>query len=123
MKKRFPETHKRTFYVIEVAPNLYLTCYAQECAYLASRTIFYRPSEEWPQAKCVENRDEFLSKAPILYTHEDCINYIEKHGTMEDFLSWCKDLQQEYGGDGKPRIRQVTATLLVDIGDAEEFVP
>lgn len=40
---------------------------------------------------------------------------------MKDFLSWCKDLQKKYGGDGKPRIRQVTATLLVDIGDAEEL--
>lgn len=69
----------------------------------------------------IENKDEFLSRTPRLYSQEDCIKYIEKVGTMKDFLSWCKDLQKKYGGDGKPRIRQVTATLLVDIGDAEEL--
>lgn len=123
MKKQLPETHKRTFFVIEVAPNLYLTCYAQGGAYCASRTIFYRPCEEWPHVEYLENKDEFLSKTPRLYSHEDCIKYIEKCGTMEDFLSWCKDLQKEYSGDGKPRIRKVTATLSVDIGDAEELLP
>ena len=121
MKKQLPETHKRTLFVIEVAPNLYLTCYAKECAYCASRTIFYRPCEEFSQMESIENKDEFPSKIPRLYSHEDCIKYIEEGGTMEDFLSWCKDLQKEYGGDGKPRIREVTATLLVDIGDAEEL--
>lgn len=28
-----------------------------------------------------------------------------------------------YDGNGKPRIRKVTATLSVDIGDAEELFP
>ena len=121
MKKQLPETHKRTLFVIEVAPNLYLNCYAQESAYCASRTIFFRPCEKYPHVEYLENKDEFLSRTPKLYSHEDCIKYIEKCGTMKDFLSWCKDLQKEYGGDGKPRIRQVTATLLVDIGDAEEM--
>ena len=123
MKNLLPETHKRTLFVIEVAPNLYLTCYEQEGAYCASRTIFYRPCEEWPDVKYIENKEEILSKTPEFHSHEDCIKYIEEFGTMEDFLSWCKDLQKEYGGDGKPRIRKVTATLSVDIGDAEELLP
>ena len=115
------ETHERTLFVIEVAPSLFLTCYAQESAYCASRTIFYRPCEEWPQAEYLENKDEFLSKTPRLYSYEDCIKYIEEVGTMEDFLSWCKDLQKKYGGDGKPRIRKVTATLTAEIEEGKEL--
>lgn len=111
MKKQLPETHKQTLFVIEVAPNLFLNCYEQGGAYCANYHIFVCP------------KYEFSPDIPILKSRKECLEYIQKAGTIDDFLSWCKCLQKEYGGDGKPRIREVTATLLVDIGDAEELFP
>ena len=109
MKKQLPETHKQTLFVIEVAPNLFLSCYEQGGAYCANCNIF------------VCSRYEFSPDTPILKSREACLKYIKKAGTIDDFLAWCEDLKKEFGGDGKPRIRKVTATLSVDIGDAEEL--
>ena len=116
------ETHKQTFFVIEVAPSLFLTCYSQGGAYCADRKVFHIPREDYPHLMHLTHEDDFLRETPILHSRKECIRYIQKGGSKEDFLNWCKDLQKKYGGDGKPRIRKVTATLLVDLGDAEELV-
>ena len=117
------ETHERTLFVIEVAPNLFLTCYSQRGAYCASRNIFYKPRERFQDAETlfVENIDEILTQTPRLNSEEDCIKYIQKKGSMEDFLDWCKNLKKKYGGDGKPRIRKVTATLTAEIEEGKEI--
>ena len=110
MKKQLQETHKLNLFVVEVAPNRFLSCYEQGGAYCSDYNIY----------DCLAY--EFFPNTPILKTRNACLKYIQKAGTMDDFLAWCESLQKEYGGDGKPRIRKVTATLSVDIGEEEELV-
>lgn len=110
MKKQLPETHKLNFFVIEVAPNRFLSCYEQGGAYCSDSNIY-----DWLAY-------EFFPNTPIIKTRKACLKYIQKAGTIDDFLAWCECLQKEYGGDGKPRIRKVTATLSVDIGEEEYLV-
>ena len=109
------ETHLDSRYIIEVAPQLYLECYEAACAYCATGSLLFKPSERWPNDPFVKHKDEWLRLVPMFKSPKDARKYIDRNGSKEDFLGWCKDLQKEYGGDGYPKIKKVEVTVTAEV--------
>lgn len=109
------ETHLDSRYIIEVAPQLYLVCYSQELAYMAHSKMFFKPSKRWPNDPFVEHKDEWLRLVQVFKSPKDARKYIDRNGSKEDFLGWCKDLQKKYGGDGYPKIKKVEVTVTAEV--------
>jgi len=103
-----------SYYVVEVAPNLFLEEYSQGGAYCASKSLYrvFRYEGEVPEIRRNAARFDDL---------KDIGKYICRKGSKDDFLSWCQELKQRYGGDGKPKVRKVTATVSVGFEEAMEF--
>ena len=110
-------TTNRTFYVIEVAPSRFLDSYLPEGRSNTTPYIF-NPYESNTVGRDIEGYNIWGKR----FKNEDAFwAYVSRRGSKEDFLEWCKCLRARYGGDGKPRIRKVTATLTADIGDGVEI--
>lgn len=115
------ETQQQTFFVLEIAPDIFLECYSQGGAYCGDKTIYRRMCDMFPNNERDKNDTTWMYNDIAFKERRDVISYIRMNGSETDFLEWCKDLQKEYGGDGKPRIRKVTATLTADIGEGKEL--
>ena len=102
-----------SYYIIEVAPNLFLSWYSQGGAYCASRDL-YRVIKDGDIPALKRNVTRFDSL-------DDIGKYIKKRGSKEDFLGWCEDMKEKYGGDGKPKIRKVTVTVTVEFEEPMEM--
>lgn len=111
------ETHKQTFFVVEVAPSQFLAMYLPDFRSVKTTNIFppYERKEIW------KTTDGYYLWAKWFQSEEAVWEDVDKWGNKDDFLNWCKDLQKEYGGDGKPRIRKITATLTAEIEEGEEL--
>lgn len=116
------ETHTQAFYVIEVCPDIFLECYSQGGAYCADNKIYFRRCDKYSW-----NADKYKCDKLWRYnvatfgTPKEASNYICKNGSEKDFLEWCRDLKEKYGGDGKPKIRKVTETITADIAEGKEM--
>ena len=116
------ETHTQTFYVIEVAPNIFLECYSEESAYCADNKIYFRrcDKDSWNADKYKNDR-LWRYNVATFKSPQEARAYILKRGTEKDFLEWCGSLKEKYGGDGKPKIRKVTETLTADIAEGKDL--
>ena len=107
-----------SFYVVEIAPSIFLYGYSIGCAYLGSERFYKIPSTALKDGKV---HGDFERNVLAFDSLKDIKNYIAHTGSKEDFLSWCEDLKKEYGGDGKPRYRKISATVSVELGEAKEL--
>ena len=113
------ETHQQTFFVLEIAPDIFLECYSQGCAYCGDKTIYRRMCDMFPNNERDKNDTTWMYHVKTFKGRRDVISYIRRNGTETDFFGWCKDLKKKFGGDGKPRIRKVIATLTAEIQEGE----
>lgn len=109
------ETHEDEFYVIEVAPGLFLESYEQTCSYCADEELFYRNCDIYPNDKRYKYDKDYRHSAIRFTSRSDAVSYIRKHGSKSDFMAWCSEMAEEYGGDGIPRIRKVKVKLTANI--------
>lgn len=111
----FEEPHEDEFYVIEVAPGLFLECYEQAGAYCAGEELFYRKCDMYPNDKRYKYDKVYRHAAARFTSRSDALSYIRRHGSKKDFMAWCSDIAEDYGGDGIPRIRKVKVKLIASI--------
>lgn len=111
----FDESHEDEFYVIEVAPGLFLESYEQTCSYCACEELFYRKCDIYPNDKRYKYDKVYRHAAARFTSRSDALSYIRKRGSNKDFMAWCSEMAEDYGGDGIPRIRKVKVKLTASI--------
>ena len=114
-KCEFEEPHEDEFYVIEVAPGLFLESYEQTCSYCASEELFYRNCDIYPNDAGYKYDKEYRRDVARFTSRSDALSYIRQYGSKKDFMAWCSDIAEDYGGDGIPRIRKVKVKLTASI--------
>lgn len=111
----FEESHEDEFYVIEVAPGLFLADYEQMCSYCANEELFFRNCDFFPNDKRFKYDKDYRYAVVRFTSRTDALSYIRKHGSKSDFMAWCSEMAESHGGDGIPRIRKVKVKLTASI--------
>ena len=114
-----------SFWVVEVAPEIFLVAYSQGGCYVADKDIYSKPIEKSPLLKHSEFKtisDYDLKRAVArFHSKKEISDYINKQGSMEDFFSWCESLKERFGGDGKPKVCKVEATISVKVKERKNL--
>lgn len=114
-KCEISETHEDEFYLIEVAPGLFMGDYEQACSYCADEELFFRNCDFFPNDKRFKYDKDYRYAVVRFTSRSDALSYIRKHGCKSDFMAWCSEMAEKYGGDGIPRIRKVKVKLMASI--------
>lgn len=111
----FEEPHEDEFYVIEVAPGLFLESYEQACSYCAGEELFQRNCDIYPNDKRYKYDTDYRLYVARFTSRSDALSYIRRHGSKKDFMAWCSEMAEDYGGDGIPRIRKVKVKITASV--------